>query len=80
MIRFKEVPVIGGKPYIQFSNSPGGTTKTSVSEAFLGFWGFWVFRGCGTGSVEREPMQEILLFMAEQKGWPVYIYHEKDQW
>jgi hypothetical protein len=27
------------------------------------------------GSVDREPMQELLLFMAETKGWPVYICH-----
>mgnify|MGYP006920614669 CR=1 FL=1 len=31
------------------------------------------------GSVEREPMQEILLFMAEQKGWPVYICQGHDE-
>jgi hypothetical protein len=27
------------------------------------------------GSVDREPTQELLLFMAEQKGWPIYICH-----
>ncbi len=27
------------------------------------------------GSVNREPVQELLLFMAEQKGWPVYMCH-----
>jgi len=31
------------------------------------------------GSVEREPMQEVLLFMAEQKGWPIYVCKGHDE-